>query len=290
MRIRTAASVGILAGMLAWTAAADSSRAGAAGCAVIASRRLARRPSARAPVYVVLQATVDDDINVPASMERLARALKTVETLQSRAAAFHPTCLVQFNGIVADRLGAENYSTRTRRHHQGLRAAGSRGDRLRRHRGADVPRAAAAEPARRGHSREAVAREAAGARSGFSTEGKDPLTGEPDPKRAGGMKAVQDVFGRVDFARGVTFEPWYAAELVHALDALGARPALPGFLENTVYPARNFDGYRAGAPRHQRDARAGRSMRPRGVLPRQHPAPVRLRSPRRARLQRLRRP
>jgi len=247
MRIRTAASVGILAGMLAWTAAATL-RAQAPPVAPSSPPAVSPSgPSARAPVYVVLQATVDDDINVPASMERLARALKTVETLQSRAAAFHPTCLVQFNGIVADRLGAENYSTRTvdtikdyvRR---GLVEIGYDGTEeptfLARPRpnlrGADTP------------EKRWLAR--LQAHEWFLAEGKDPLTGEPDPKRVGGMKAVRDVFGRVDFARGVTFEPWYAAELVHALDALGARPALPGFLENTVYPARNFDGYRGGAP------------------------------------------
>jgi hypothetical protein len=82
----------------------------------------------------------------------------------------------------------------------------------------------------------------------FLTEWKHPLTGDPDPSRTGGLKRVQEVFGRVDFARGSTFEPWYTGELVHALEALGVRPVLAGFPEPTVYPTRNLDGYRGGAP------------------------------------------
>jgi hypothetical protein len=201
----------------------------------------------KAPIYVLLQTTVDDVINTPASMDRLPRALKVMEGLQDRAAAYHPVCLVQFNGVAANRLGGENDSTHVvdtvkdyaRR---GLVEIGYDGIEeptiLARPqpnlRGADTP------------EKRWLAR--LQANEWFLTEWKQPVTGESDPSRTGGLKRVLEVFGRVDFARGATFEPWYAAELVHALDAMGSRPALVGFLENTAYPARNFDGYRGGAP------------------------------------------
>jgi len=201
----------------------------------------------KAPIYVLLQTTIDDEINAPASMDRLPRTLKVMESLQARAAAFHPVCLLQFNGVAADRLGRENYATHiadTVKDHvrRGLVEIGYDGteeptfvSRPRPNlRGADTP------------EKRSLAR--LQANQWFLTEWKDTLTGEPDPSRTGGFKRVQEVFGRVDFARGITFEPWYAGEVVHALDALGARPVLVGFLDPTLYPARNFDGYRGGAP------------------------------------------
>ena len=65
----------------------------------------------QAPIYVVLLATIDDEINAPVSMERLPRAIKAVERLRAGAAASHPVCLLQFNGVVAGRLESENRAT-----------------------------------------------------------------------------------------------------------------------------------------------------------------------------------
>jgi len=201
----------------------------------------------KAPIYVVLQTTIDDVINAPVSMERLPRAIKAVEHLQAGAAAFHPACLFQFNGVAADLVAAENFSTH---YTEALKDYASRGLVEIGYDGTEEPTfPARPRPNLRGADtpeKRWLAR--LQATEWFLTEWKHPLTGEPDASRSGGLKRVREVFGRVDFARGATFEPWYAGELVHSLEALGLRPALAGFLEPTVYPTRNLDGYRGGAP------------------------------------------
>jgi hypothetical protein len=109
MRSRVVAGVGFLAGVLTLTA-------------VVTLRAQAPQqgppPSppqpvvaVKAPIYVLLQTTLDDEINTPASMDRLPRSLKVMESLRARAAAFYPVCLLQFNGVAANRLGSENYAT-----------------------------------------------------------------------------------------------------------------------------------------------------------------------------------
>ncbi len=200
-----------------------------------------------APVYILLQATIDDVINRPASIDRLPRMLQMMQKLQTDAAAYHPVCLLQFNGVVADALAVENYGNHLvdnvkEQVRRGLVEVGYDGTeeptfvaRPRPNlRGADTP------------EKRWLAR--LQATQWFLTEWKNVLTGEPDPSKAGGLKRVLDVFGSVEFARGATFEPWYAGDLVHALEALGLQPALPGFLEPSAYPARNLNGYRGGAP------------------------------------------
>ncbi|MCX6546339.1 MAG: hypothetical protein NTV05_18255 [Acidobacteria bacterium] len=203
--------------------------------------------AAKAPIYVMLQTTVDDVLNVPVSMERLPRALGQIDRLQARAGAFHPTCLVQFTGVAADRLADQN---------DGTHLVDAINDGARRglvevgYDGTEEPALAARpRPNLRGADtpeKRYLAR--LEATQWFLTEWKHPYSGEPDPSRTGGFKRVLEVFGRVDFARGATFEPWHAGEMVHALEALGSRPALAGFLETTAYPARHLDGYRGGVP------------------------------------------
>ncbi len=244
MRARLVAGAGFLAGVLTLTVAVTLR---AHATQVPPAPPPEASAAVKAPVYVLLQTTLDDEINVPASMDGLPRTLKVVDRLQARAAAFHPVCLLQFSGVAANLLGRENGSTHSvdtvkdyvRR---GLAEVGYDGTeeptfvaRPRPNlRGADTP------------EKRWLAR--LQAHQWFLTEWKHTLTGEPDPSQVGGFKRVLDVFGHVAFARGITYEPWYAGELVHALDALGSRPALVGFLENTTYPARNLDGYRMGAP------------------------------------------
>lgn len=199
-----------------------------------------------APVYVLLQATIDDEIN-PEAMARLPRLLALVRDLERRGAAFHPTCLLQFNGVTANTLASENAAT-----HQldQVRDAVRRGVIEIGYDGTDEPTfVTRPRPNFRGA---ATAEQRWLARmqalQWFLTEWKDPLSGEPDPARAGGLRKVIEVFGPVSFARGVTFEPWSSAEAVHAMAALGARPVLGGFLDPSAYPARNFSGYRGAAP------------------------------------------
>lgn len=198
------------------------------------------------PVYVLLQATIDDEIN-PEGMARLPRLLAMMQALAPHGAAFHPTCLLQFNGVTANTLASENGATggldRVRDLvRQGLLEIG--------YDGSDEPTLLTRpQPNLRGATtaeQRWLAR--VQALQWFLAEYKDPLTGEPDPARAGGLRKVIDVFGPVSFARGVTFEPWSSAEAVHVMAAFGAHPALAGFVEPSAYPARNFSGYRGGSP------------------------------------------
>jgi hypothetical protein len=198
------------------------------------------------PVYVVLQATIDDEIN-PEAMARLPRLLAMMRGLEERGAAFRPTCLLQFNGVTANTLASENAATG---HLDRVRDLVRRGLLEIGYDGSDEP-TFVTRP--RPNFRDATTAEdrwlaRLQALRWFLTEWKDPLSGEPDPARAGGMRKVIDVFGPVSFARGVTFEPWSSAETVHAMAAMGARPVLGGFLEPSAYPARNFSGYRGGVP------------------------------------------
>lgn len=198
------------------------------------------------PVYVLLQATIDDEIN-PEGMARLPRLLATMQALERRGAAFHPTCLLQFNGVTANTLASENAATGRL---DQVRDLARRGLLEIGYDGSDEPTfLTRPQPNFRGA---ATAEQRWQARmqalQWFLAEWKDPLTGEPDPARAGGLRKVLEVFGPVSFARGVTFEPWSSAEAVHAMAALGAHPALAGFVEPSAYPARNFSGYRGGSP------------------------------------------
>jgi hypothetical protein len=241
MRARTIAGCGLLAGVFA-LAAAVALRAQTPSAQVPSS------PGAgSAPVYVLLHTTVDDVLNAPASVERLPRAIEQLERLGSRAAAWHPACLVQFTGVAADSVGVGSHGPRlvgTIKDGvaKGLLEIGYDGREEPTFPARPRPNLRGADTAEKRYLARLQAFE------WFLSEWKNPYSGEPDPSRTGGFKRVAEVFGRVDFARGATFEPWYGGELVHALEALGARPALAGFLEPTVYPTRNFDGYRGGAP------------------------------------------
>ena len=201
---------------------------------------------APSPIYVLLEASIEDEIN-EGSFERIPWILDTMAALASSARAYRPVCLLQFNGVTANRLGQEDYATGFVRRVRDAVAAGTIEVG---YDGTEEPTfAARPRPNLRGAGTpDARWLARLQAHEWFLREWKDPLSGEPDPSKPGGFVRVRDVFGAVTFAKGLTYEPWYSAELVHALAHLDARPALAGFMENTAYPARNFDGYRAGAP------------------------------------------
>jgi hypothetical protein len=241
MHCRAVAGCGLLAGALTLAAAV----------ALPAQTPSAQEPSSpgagKAPVYILLHTTVDDVLNAPVSMERLPRAMEQIERLRSRAASWHPTCLVQFNGVAADSVGVGSHGNRLVSTIQdgvarGLLEVGYDGREEPTFPARPRPNLRGADTAEKRYLARLQAFQ------WFLTEWKHPYSGEPDPSQTGGLKRVAEVFGRVDFARGATFEPWYGGELVHALESFGVRPALAGFLEPTVHPTRNFDGYRGGAP------------------------------------------
>jgi hypothetical protein len=77
----------------------------------------------------------------------------------------------------------------------------------------------------------------------FLTEYKAPVGGEPDSDRSGGLKLLNEVFGRLSFAGNLSEDVWAGPEVIHSLRQVAPVPVVAGLLEPGNYASRTLHGY-----------------------------------------------
>ncbi len=198
------------------------------------------------PVYISLFAVIEDHLNIEITEDRLQRTLDTVRQLRQQFPAARPTCLVLFSGTTSDALQARDNANHLLTAVREAQKAGL----------IEVGYDGSQEPtfltwprpnlrgAKTGEQRWLARSQAA---EWFLNEYKNPVTGEPDPDRSGGVKRTSEVFGPLAFIAGVNLEIGSDSETVHQLRRSPIDLVLPGVPENSVYAARLLHGYGVSA-------------------------------------------
>lgn len=212
-------------------------------------------PGAPQPVYVSLFTSLDDHLNIELTEERLVRVLGMADRARQRYPAARPSCLVLFSGAVSDAFASRDNATRLlARVREGVKAGTL-----------DVGYDGAQEPtfltrprpnfrqARTGEQRWLARQQAS---EWFLTEYKNPITGEPDPDRPGGIRRTAEVLGPLAYATGVAQDVGGDSETVHLMRRLGIEPVLQGIPENSAFAARLLAGFGTSA------LATGRSLSP----------------------------
>ena len=170
---------------------------------VVATLAFAADNTASQPVFVYLQAHITDHINPDITEDRLRRLLPMLAKFREAHPGAHVSATILFSGAVSDALAQRNHQTHivdfVKTYIQrGLIEIG--------YDGADEPTYAtrpvldfsgAKTVEDRWHVREAAIEK-------LMQEGRDPLTGKSIPGKDGGLKKVQEVFGRVAYVSGLS--------------------------------------------------------------------------------------
>lgn len=212
-------------------------------------------PGPKRPVYISLFAVLEDHLNMEITNDRLQRALNAVRELRQDHPAARATCLLLFSGTTSDALESRDLGDHMLTAVRGAAKAGL----------VEVGYDGSQEPtfltwprpnfrgAKTGEQRWLARSQAA---EWFLTEFKNPVTGEPDPERPGGVKRAAEVFGPLAFVTGVNQEIGGDSEIVHQLRRLRIDAVLQGVPENTGFAARLLHGFGGSA------AGVGRAMSP----------------------------
>lgn len=182
---------------------------------VLSSGLLAMPDAPRMPVFVYLQATITDHVNLDITEDRLRRLLPVLEKYRKEHPQAHVSATLLFSGAASDVLARRNSETHIVDFVKGYirRGVVEAG-----YDGSDEPtyetRTAvdfsnAQTPDSRWGVREKAADE-------ILTIARDPLTGAPVPGKSGGLKRMQEVFGEAVYIAGV-------APMVN----VGPRPGAP---------------------------------------------------------------
>jgi hypothetical protein len=217
----------------------------AAGQGNQAAPAKAEQPATKQPVYVLLFSTIDDPLNMEASEERLQRTLPLLERYRTQFARYRASCLYQFSGTFTDALVARNNANHLL---DAVRSAARQGIIEIGYDGTEEPTFLTRprpnfRRAKTGEQRWLARSEAA---EWFLNEYKDPVTGEPDAERTGGLKRVREVFDDLRSIAGVSLEIGGDSETVHQIRRQAFDGIMPGLSETTAYPARLLQGYRGG--------------------------------------------
>jgi hypothetical protein len=197
---------------------------------------------ARQPVYVEIFSRIDDHLNLEMTEDKIRRAIAAAEALQARHPSSSPSITLEFTGAAADAVEARNRGTGLA---NAVREAALKGLIRIGYDGRSEPAPAqrpipnfrfAKTPADRWLARQQPL-------EWFLTEYKDPLTGDPDPARSGGLKRVLEIFGKVEWISGVSTELGGDPEEVHLLRRMNITAMLAGLPEGSSVPARNLHGY-----------------------------------------------
>ncbi len=155
------------------------------------------------PLYILLYARVTDHVNADISEDRLRRLLPMIETYQKQHPAAHVSAAVLFSGAASQALAERNAQTHIV---DFVRGYVERGVIEAGYDGTDEPTyvnrptvdfTQTSTPQDRW-----LVRWNAGEK--FLTEGRDPLTGAPQPGKPGGLKEMQAVFGEAAWITGVS--------------------------------------------------------------------------------------
>ena len=212
-------------------------------------------PSGDKPVYVYLYARVTDHVNLDVSEDRLRRILPMIERYRKAHPEQHVSATILFSGSVSQAFADRNSQTHIVDFVQdfvqrGVIEPGYDGTdepTYKRRPLIDLPKTKTAE------ERWLARRTAAEA---FLTEARDPLTGAPEPGKAGGLKKMQEVFGQAacitgltlavpDPAAGMMAEVGVDAETVHELRRHNTSAIMFGLLDSNPVHAPEYHEWSA---------------------------------------------
>jgi hypothetical protein len=154
------------------------------------------------PVYIYLKAEMTDHVNVEMTEDRLRHLLPEIEKYRKDNPEAHLSVVVFFSGASSDALAKQNSRTHILDFvkdylRRGVIEAG--------YDGADEPtyktRPEVDFTATKSVDDRWKVRERAAER--LLTEGRNPLTGSPQPGQTGGLKRMQEVFGEAACIKGV---------------------------------------------------------------------------------------
>jgi len=174
---------------------------------LFAAQAPSTQPAAHAavtqPVYIYLYSRVTDQVNLDISEARLRRLLPIIERYRTQHPEAHLKATIFFSGASSEALAERNAQTGIKDYvldfkRRGIIEIG--------YDGTDEP---TYEHRPLAHTLETKAYrerwlERAAEDEKFLSEGRDPLTGDPKPGSAGGLQAMQQVFGKAACITGVS--------------------------------------------------------------------------------------
>ncbi len=156
------------------------------------------------PVYIYLYSRITDQVNLDITEDRLRRLLPMIEKFRKQHPEAHVSATILFSGASSLALEKRNAETGIkdfilRYKKRGIIEIG--------YDGADEPTYTNRPmlPSTlndQGSNERWLGR--ASEDEKFLTEGRNPLTGAPEPETAGGLKAMQEVFGQAAYITGVS--------------------------------------------------------------------------------------
>ena len=209
--------------------------------------------AARQPVFIYLYARMGDHVNIELTEDRIRRILPMLERYRKAHPDAHVSATILFSGAVSQALAGRNAQTGIKDlvldyARRGVIELGYDGTDEPTYQRRPVPVFAGAKsPADRWLARGEAAEK-------FLTEGRDPLTGVPQPGATGGLKEMQEVFGEAVCITGVTEDLGGDSEVVQHLGRYNNKAIMFGIPDPN--PARSIPGYRGSA------AEFGKEMSP----------------------------
>ena len=161
--------------------------------------------AANEPVFIYLYARVTDHVNLDITEDRLRRLLPMIEKYRKEHPGAHVSATILFSGAVSQALAGRNAQTHIK---DFVLDFGRRGVVEFGYDGADEPTyenrplldfSNAKSTDDRWIVRESLAEK-------VLTEARDPLTGAPQAGKAGGLKEMQEVFGKAACVTGVPLQ------------------------------------------------------------------------------------
>ena len=167
--------------------------------------------SEKQPVDIYLCARITDHVNMDFTEDRLRRLLPMLEALRKQHPESHVTATLLFSGAVSQALMDRNAQTGIKDYllgyvRRGVVEVGYDGTDEPTYENRPKIQFSGVVPAdTRWLERSAVAQK-------FLTEARDPLTGAPEPGATGGLKKMEEVFGKPACITGVSlsvFDPFF---------------------------------------------------------------------------------
>jgi hypothetical protein len=194
------------------------------------------------PIYFLLYSRFHDHLHPDFALQWTKRNLPVLRELRRAAPQAHLSWLVQVSGASAEvfqdlEKGAGIIRTLRDAADEGLVEFGYEGSEE------PTPRWRPMPNFRKGDAPEARWQARMEAAEWFLTEYKHPVTGEPDPRRAGGLLRARQVFGDPVWISGYSQELGRDSEWVHLFRKWNLNAVLPGTPEAASFPARTLHGY-----------------------------------------------
>lgn len=194
------------------------------------------------PIYFLLYSRFHDHLHPDFALQWTKRNLPVLRELRSAIPQAHLSWLVQVSGSSAEAFQDFERATGIV---SALRKGAEEGLVEIGYEGAEepTPRWRPMPNFRTGDSPRARWNARMEAAEWFLTEYKHPITGEPDPRRSGGLRRMREIFGDPVWISGYSQELGRDSEWTHLFRKWNLRAVLPGTPEAASYPARILHGY-----------------------------------------------